>query len=185
MIGNDAFCPESGAPLTEAQHYDADGQAWRAVRSDDTHDGATEGLLTNGSVQSTRTALLDYFRRCHRRSSEPDEALYGTVSLALWRLKRVAEGAQAWDVHIWYALQHHLARSGHDVAWMGSYATLRCPDCHGTLAYRTVGDGVVARCGTRCTDRRDDRLTAIRETVATLYADAFEDGPDRASLLRF
>lgn len=185
MIGNDAFCPESGAPLTEAKHYDDRGRPWRAVRAGDDDTAATDGLLTSGSRESARPALLRYFRRCHQRSHDPDEALYRSVSLALWRLKRAADGRQSWDVHVWYVLKHRLAETGHDVAWMGSYATLRCPDCHGTLSYRTVGDGVVARCGVDCTDRHEDRLTAIRETLASLYAVAFDDRPDPDDLLSF
>ena len=184
MIGPDAFCPESGAPLSEANHYDETGRAWRAVSPDDhSPPDAPDGLLTAGAVRSSRTALWTHFRRCAGRHDAPDDCLR-TAALALRRLKRAASGRTAWDVHVWYALQHRLSVAGYDAAWMGSHAELRCPDCHGRLRYATVGGRLVARCGTRCGDDPSDRLPALRETVATLYGAAFDDRPDLTTLLR-
>lgn len=184
MIGNDAFCPKSGAPLSEEQHYDDAGTPRRAVVDDGRTTEAPVGELTNGSHRSSTAALAAYFRRCHRRREPADDALYREAAVELRRLDRAASGRQAWDVNVWFALKHRLERAGHDVAWMGACATPRCPRCHGRLRYDRVGDDVVARCGTRCGDDGRDRLPEIRDTVATLYAAAFDDRPTD-DLLRF
>jgi hypothetical protein len=184
MIGSDAFCPESGAPLSEEHHYDETGRAWRAVTPDDHSPAdAPDGLLTAGAVRSSRTALWTYFRRCATRHDVPDACLR-TAALGLRRLKRAGDGRTAPDVHVWYALQHRLSVRGYDADWMGSHAKLRCPDCHGRLRYGTAGDRLVARCGTLCGDDPGDRLPAVREAVAALYADAFDDRPDPTTLLQ-
>lgn len=174
MIGNDAFCPETGAPLSSERHYDEHGRAWRAVEPDERAPESADGRLTNGAVRSRTTALLTHFRRCHQRHHEPDAELYRSASLALARLKQAATGRQAWDVHVWYALERRLATGGHPTAWMGVHAAPRCPRCHGRLWYREVADDVVARCGSHPTDGFDP-LAEIRDTVAGLYATAFPE----------
>lgn len=182
MIGSDAFCPKTGAPLSERRHYDATGQPYRAVTSDERAIATpTEGELTNGAVRSSSSALLRYFRRCHRRHHDDDEALYRQASIAVRRLKNAATGRQEWDVHVWYALERRLARTGHENWWMHSHAEPRCPRCHGRLSYTKRVDGVGARCGTNCDGRQVDRLTTVRATVADLYAQAFPDDGDGVS----
>jgi hypothetical protein len=189
MLGHDAFCPESGAPLSEERHYDESGRPLRAV-VDDPSDGpggpTNEGELTAGSRRSSTRALTRYFRRCHRRHCDPDPALYRVASAAIVRLKRTATGRGAWDVHVWYALYHHLDRRGFDVGWMAVHAGLRCPDCHGRLRFEDPGE-VAAFCGTGCDGTDRDRLPEIRGIVARLATAALDaDDPlDPDDVLRF
>lgn len=188
MIGNNSFCPKSGAPLSEERHYDEGGRPRRAVRSKGAPDHvATDGELTNGAVRSARTALFNYFKRCHQYYGDADEGLYQRASLALRRLKSTATGTQEWDVYVWYALEKRLQRTGFETGWMHAHATLRCPHCHGRLAYREFADSVVAQCGTNCTDDNADRLDEIRRLLADLYAETFSDDepPEADAFLRF
>lgn len=185
MIGTDAFCPESGAPLSEEHHHDETGRPLRAALADEyVPEDALDGRLTAGAVRSSRTALYRHFRRCHDRHRDPDDELFRAAALALRRLKRAASDRDAWDVHVWFALRRRLEADGYEVAWMGAHAEPRCPDCHGRLRYRRVGDRVTARCGTRCAGGRD-RLPEIRERVADIYAAAFDERPSTSTLLRF
>lgn len=180
MLGTDAFCPKSGAPLSDKKHYDDQGHGKRAVLSDE-HLGETlsVGELTNGAVRSTKTALFNYFRRCHQRHHEPDNTLYRKASLVFTRLKRAATGKQEYDVHLWYAARERLRRAGHETSWMRAHAVLRCPHCHGRLKYEEfVGDDLIAHCGTNCTNDHADQLTEIRELLADLYTQAFPDASD-------
>ncbi|QLH84035.1 hypothetical protein [Halosimplex pelagicum] len=187
MIGTDPFCPESGAPLSRDRHYDELGRGKRAVTTTDRSAAAgTAGELTNGAVRSARTALLTYFERCHQRHGDADDELYRRGSVALRRLKSAASGRQEWDVHVWFALKHRLASAEYDVEWMNDHATLRCPHCAGRLRYRRTPGGVVATCGVDCDGSGGDALAAIRETVASLYAAAFDaDPPETDALLQF
>ena len=173
MIDEHAFCPRSGAPLSEERHYDERGHARRVP--EEPNDEPTVQELTNGERRSSRRALLAHFRHCHERHAEPDPAIHRAASLALYRLKRVADGAVEWDVHVWYALAERLAREGFDAEWMHVHVEPRCPRCHGTLKYgRTPRGDLVARCGALCSDERADALRVVRETVADLYTRAFE-----------
>jgi hypothetical protein len=187
MLGKDAFCPKSGAPLSEERHYDESGHPRRAVEADGDGPTATAGELTNGARRSTTRALLRHFRRCHERHHEADPTLYRTASTSLCRLKRTATGRQAWDVHVWYALRHHLRRQGHDVEWMGAHAGLRCPGCHGRLRFERRGAVVTASCGSNCDGTGTDRLPEIRSAIARLVAAAFDadDPPTTDDVLQF
>ena len=176
MIGNDAFCPETGAPLSKRRHYDRQGQSYRAVVDDELGVSTPiEGELTNGAIRSSAAALARYFRRCHRRHYEPDGALYRRASLAIRRLKRTATGRQEADVYVWYALYHRLDRLGHATEWMHSYVEPRCPSCHGRLKYTEFVNGVSAQCGTNCDEHQTDRLEEIRDVIVSLYTAAFPD----------
>ena len=177
MIGYYAFCNRSGAPLSRPENYDDDGRAWRAVlpRDGDENETGRVGELTNGELRSSRRALLTYFRRTHRKHHEFDAALYRRASLAVRRLKRTADGDQAADRHVWYALRYRLDELGYETAWMHAHVGLRCPGCHGRLRFEDDGGAVRARCGTNCDGTDADRLAAVRETVASLYAAAFDD----------
>jgi hypothetical protein len=147
-----------------------------ATRDGHTAETQPDGELTNGELRSSRVALFNYFRRCHRQRRDHEETLYSDAALALSRLKQAASGTASWDINVWYALGERLARSGHDVQWMNAYVGLRCPDCGGKLKYERVGtDVVVARCGVDCADDGTDRLDEIRETIADLYTRAFCD----------
>lgn len=180
MIDTDAFCPKSGAPLSDERHYDDSGDAKRAVVADERLDETPPvGELTNGAVRSSKTALFNYFRLRHQRRFDADDALYRKASLVFTRLKRAATGREGWDVHVWYAAQRRLADAGYDTGWMHAHVTPRCPYCHGRLGYTQFANGdVIARCGTNCTDRRDDRLAEIRGILAGLYTRAFPDAND-------
>lgn len=177
MIGNHAFCGRSGAPLSEETYYDDGGNRRRFVLARECDDECT-GELTTGEVRSSARALVTYFRRSHRTEREYDPELYRRAALAVRRLKRAAGGTQEADRHVWFALRHRLERTGHDADWMIDYVDLRCPDCHGRLRFERDRSGdVVARCGTNCDGRSTDRVDRVRETVVSLYADAFDDRP--------
>lgn len=189
MIGSDAFCPKTGAPLSDQRHYDGRGRSYRSVVGDGLGvTTPTEGELTNGAVRSAAPALTRYFIRCQRRYGEPDAALYRRASLAIRQLKRAASGREESDVHVWYALRHRLRRFGYPTEWMHSHIELRCPGCHGRLKYVDHGAGVTARCGTNCDGHHADRLEEIRAVVLALYAAAFPDDEGELStddVLRF
>jgi hypothetical protein len=192
MLGKDAFCPESGAPLSEERHYDESGRPLRAVVDDEAGGGeragaTTEGELTTGARRSSREALLAHFRRCHRRHrGETDPELHLAASTGLRRLKRVATGSRGWDVHVWYALQYRLRTREFEVAWMDAHAGLRCPDCHGDLQFQRHGEVVAAYCGANCDGTHRDRLPDLRSTVTDLVGAAFDDAdPDPAEVFRF
>lgn len=194
MIGNDAFCPETGAPLSRERHYDDRGAPQRAVlareesAAESTAGDSAEGRageLTNGATRSSKAALFNYFRRCHERHADTDDALYRKAALGLGRLKRAADGRDGEDVYVWYALGRRLDAAGFAVEWMHTHAEPRCPECHGRLAYESGGGDVRARCGTNCTGDHADQLHEIRTIVAELYARAFDEAADPDEFLRF
>ena len=187
MIGNDAFCPKTGAPLSEESCYDNQGGSHRTVQEDEfTPESHLSGEFTNGAVESSKSALFNRFRRCHQRHCEPDSRLYRKAALALCRLKRTADGRQAGDIYVWYALQRRLHTKGFDVEWMHTHVEPRCPDCHGRLTYERYDNGDVrAECGTRCTGPGTDKIYEIREIIAELYSQAFEESINPGDLLQF
>ena len=183
MIGEYAFCPKTGAPLSREKHYDETGQPQRAPIPDEhVEQTVVEAELTNGAVRSSVQALNNHFRRCHQRHHERDSDLYRNVALALKRLKRAATGIEGRDVYVWYALYEHLSRRGYAIEWMHAHVEPRCPVCHGPLTYGRRGvDGIVARCATNCTDDGADRMIDIRNTVTTLYRRTFSADDDAFS----
>jgi hypothetical protein len=189
MIGENAFCPKSGAPLSTNRHYDHGGRSARAVEADSGSEAAgTIGELTNGARRSSQTALFRYFQRNHRRYGDRNPSLYRTTALALRRLKESATGREEWDDIVWFALHAHLKRENHDVKWMLAHADLCCPRCGGNLRYADFGSGdVFATCVVNCTDDNADRLDEIRTLVADLYASTYPDadGPEPDDLLAF
>ncbi|WP_276253954.1 hypothetical protein [Halomontanus rarus] len=212
MIGEHAFCPTSGASLSQEIHYDEHGRSERAPRSDElTPTDALETPLTTGERRSSKRALSTYFQRCHRRHAESprdelvdgderavDETatedeidsededrpdLYRHATLALTRLKRAATGRQERDVIVWYALRERLARDGFDVAWMTAHVEPRCPDCGSQLVYVSGPNRPIGRCPTSCTGDRHDRLRAIRTTVTALFERTYSDATLEADAL--
>ncbi|WP_227378351.1 hypothetical protein [Haladaptatus halobius] len=176
MKGPHAFCPKTGAPLTEEKHYDERGRSQRVPLQDRSQtEDSSNGELTNGSLRSSKRALLNYFRRCHKYHHEPDQRLYRKAAVGLSRLKRAANGKNEWDIYIWFALGEWLAREGFETKWMKAHTELRCPHCAGNLKYMEFHGGeIIAKCGTNCTDDRADRLNYIREIILELYLDAFK-----------
>lgn len=178
MIGENAFCPKTGAPLSDERHYDDQGHPQRAPIEDcvpsDIH---SDGELTTGAIRSSRTAVFNYFRWCHQRHNTADQSFYRKALLGIRRLKRTATGKQDWDIHLWYALQHWLATEfDYETDWMDAHAEPRCLHCHGRLKYDETVDGTVyAQCGANCTGNHMDQLPVIRETIARLYSQAFDD----------
>lgn len=187
MIGKDAFCPKTGAPLSEEKHYDERGRPQRAALPNESSPKShLPGELTNGAVCSSKAALFNHFRKCHQRHGEADSALYRKAALGLSRLKRVTNGRNGWDVYVWHALYKRLDRANFDVEWMHTHAEPRCPHCHGQLTYERYDNGDVrAQCGTRCTEPGVDELPEIRETIADLYTQAFEASIDQDNILQF
>lgn len=186
MIGNNAFCPKTGAQLSNENCYDDQGNSYRTTQADEfAPDSHLSGEFTNGAVQSSKSALFNRFRRCHQRHLESNAKLYRKAALSLDRLTRTASGKQGWDIYIWYALQRRLSNAGFEVDWMHTYVEPRCPNCHGQLAYERYDNGDVrAECGTRCSGPTDE-LPVIRETIADLYSQAFEEAIAPDDLLRF
>lgn len=186
MIGNDAFCPKTGAPLSNEECYDDRGGSSRiALPGEFTTQSDLPGELTNGAVRSSKAALFNRFRRCHKRHYQDNPTLYRKAALGLHRLKRTA-GGQHDDIYVWYALQQWLQRATFDVEWMHAHVEPRCPDCHGPLAYEQYDTGDIhAECGTRCTGPGMDRLHEIRETIADLYFHAFEVSLQPEDFLQF
>lgn len=186
MIGDDAFCPKTGASLSEESYYDDQGGSHRTAQNDKfTPESHLPGEFTNGAVWSAKAALFNRFRRCHQRHYESNGALYRKAALGLSRLKRTADGKQDWDIHVWYALQRRLHDKGYEVEWMHTHVEPRCPHCHGQLTYERYDNGAVrAECGIRCTTGTE-KLNEIRETIATLYFQAFEEEADPDNFLQF
>ena len=176
MIGTTAFCPKTGAQLSEERYYDEHGRAHRAPVEDAFVAGEhLDGELTTGAVCSSKRALLVHFRRTHQFYQPENAALYRNVALWLRRLKRTASGPQTSDMVVWLALSARVRQEGYDAEWMLGHVSLRCPRCHGRLKYEQLGpDRIYARCGTNCTDDHADRLCEIEELATDLYARAFE-----------
>lgn len=176
MKGKYAFCPRSGAPLSEERHYDDTGRAQRVpVPGSVASETRPDGELTNGALRSARTALFNHFRESYRRHHEADDdRLFTKTALALTRLKRAATEQTEWDMYVWYALGERLSRAGYDVAWMNAHVEPRCPDCAGPLKYRQLVDTVSGRCATNCTGDNADALARIRTTVCDLAEGAFD-----------
>lgn len=187
MKGEYAFCPKTGAELSETRHYDDDGRPRRAALSGEhALRPETEGELTDGALRSSATALLNYYRRCQDRHCDPDENRVAAAALALRRLKRTASGVEEWDVHVWYALSLRLSDRGHETAWMDAHTEPRCLACGSRLAYEECEPGVVrGRCPTNCTGDGGDRLPRIRRTIADLYRRAFGEEIETEDVLQF
>ncbi|WP_049903645.1 hypothetical protein [Halococcus agarilyticus] len=175
MIGATAFCPKTGAQLSERRHYDERGRSLRAPVADGIVDGdELDGELTAGAVRSSRRALLAHFRRSHQRHGSADADLYRTVALWLRRLKRAASGPHEPDTIVWLALSARVREAEHDADWMLAHVAIRCPRCHGRLSYERLGSETIhAACGTDCTDDSADRLAEIETLARDLYARAF------------
>lgn len=180
MKGVHKFCPDTGVDLSDEQHYDRRGISRRAPDDSDIADDHwgdhPEGLLTNGELVSSRYAIANYFRRCHRRHHDQEDAqLYRSMALAVRRLKTRTDNP--WDVWIWYALAERLARKDYDVVWMLDHAEARCPRCSGVLKFETTARGLQPKCAVNCRDQwNQDYLDAeIEELVLSTYNKAFPD----------
>lgn len=185
MIGKSAFCPKTGAQLSEEYHYDEAGRRLR-VPVEDVHVSKADldGELTTGAVRSSRQALLVHFRRTHQFYRSANDALYRKVALWLRQLKRTASGSRSPDMIVWLALHMRVRAGGYETEWMLGHVELRCPRCHGRLKYEEIDTGTLyAECGTNCTDDNADRLTEIEDLAAALYSGAFDCAPEEVALL--
>lgn len=187
MIQEQAFDPESGAPLSEDKEY----PPWYAtgvrqveqdpVTSTVGPDGAAqwhggrEGALTNGELESSRRGLLGYFRRVLRKSRDPDPKLEMAAASALRKLKAV--DSRPIDTTVWWALAERLAQEGHWSAWMFSHVIPRCPRCHSRLKFRAAVYEMDAICATS-PNRHGTVNDEIAEAVLELHEAAFDDVPD-------
>jgi hypothetical protein len=175
MIGTTAFCPKTGAQLSEQRYYDEHGRALCVPVSDELVDETElDGELTTGAIRSSQRALLVHFRRTHQFYRPENADLYRNVALWLRRLKQAASGLQTTDMIVWLALSARLREEKYDAAWMVGHVPLRCPRCHGHLTYDQLSsDSLYAECATNCTDDHADRLSEIEDLAAGLYAQAF------------
>ena len=178
MRGDFAFCPKTGARLSEERYYRADGPPLRVPVADEYVPAeAIDGELTAGAVCSSHRALLTHFRRTHGFYRSPDDDLYRTVALRLRELKRAASGLHASDMVVWLALYDHLNESGVDADWMLGHVEFRCPHCHGRLKYRqSEPETIHAECATDCTDDHAERLAEIERLATELARNVFGAG---------
>lgn len=185
MIGTTAFCPKTGAQLSERRYYDEDGRALRAPVPDGFVDGAKlDGELTTGAIRSSQRALLVHFRRTHQFYRPENAELYQNVALWLRRLKEAASGPQTPDMIVWFALSARVRQEQYDAEWMVGHVPLRCPRCHGQLKYeQLVSETLYAECATNCTDDHADRLNEIEIFAADLYTQAFDRETEELSEL--
>lgn len=185
MIGTTAFCPKTGAQLSEQRYYDDYGRALRVPVSDKFVDETElDGELIAGAIQSSQRALLVHFRRTHQFYRPENADLYRNVALWLRRLKQAASGPQTPDMIIWLALSARMREEKYDTAWMVGHVPLRCPRCHGHLAYDQVGsDSLYAECATNCTDDHADRLSEIEDLATGLCTQAFDHEIEQVEVL--
>lgn len=178
MRGDFAFCPKTGARLSEKRYYRKSGPPLRVPVADEYVPAeAIDGELTAGAVCSSHRALLTHFRRTHGFYRSPDDDLYRTVALRLRELKRAASGPQSSDMVVWLALHDRLSASGVDVDWMLGHVEFRCPHCHGRLKYRQPDPETIhAECATDCTDDTTERLAEIEGLATDLARNAFGAG---------
>lgn len=186
MIGEDGFCPRTGAKLSENGHYTENGYQRVAIADAFGINGKEEGELTKGAVRSSKVALFNHFRRCHHKHDEENKKLYRKTAVELSRLKTAATGSQHKDLYLWYALQYRLCSRGFPVEWMHTHAALRCPRCHGRLKYtKSNTDVIEGYCLSNCTDTKTNQLPKIRQTIAELYTSAFNESVTAEQFLQF
>lgn len=178
MMGETAFCPKTGAPLSDDRYYQENGHALRiAVKDDYVHADELDGELTTGTIRSSTKTLLTHFQRTHQYYHEPNYCLYRKAALRLRELKRAAAGRQETDMVVWLALYARLRETvlETEMDWMLGHVELRCPQCHGRLRYEQLASGrLLAACGTNCGDETGNRLAAIERLAIELYESAFE-----------
>lgn len=176
MKGKHAFCPTSGASLTDERYYADTNIPFRAPVEDSIDDSWTLlGELTTGELVSSCTALISYFRRCQQKASADYYVdLYGKSAVDIRRLK---SETNAWDVWIWYALAEHLDRRGFDASWMPHFAEPRCPRCSSRLRYEPSATGYPNMiCGASCgNETASDRTVEIYERIKDVYNATFTD----------
>ncbi len=176
MIGTTAFCPKTGAQLSEQRHYDERGRPLRAPVPDAFVDETElDGELTTGAIRSSRKALLVHFRRTHQFYRPENAELYRNVALWLRRLKQAANGQQSPDMIVWLALTARVRQEQYEAEWMVGHVPLRCPRCHGRLAYDQFDSNTLyAQCATNCSVDHADRLSEIEDLASDLYEQAFD-----------
>ncbi|WP_227357422.1 hypothetical protein [Haladaptatus salinisoli] len=186
MIEEDGFCPRTGAKLSQSAHYTENGKQRVAVADAFGVSGTDEGELTKGAVRSSKVALFNYFRRCHQEHCDDNKTLYRKTALVLNRLKKAATGSQHKDLFIWYALQLRLYRRGFSVEWMHTHSALRCPHCHSPLKYtKTESDIIEGYCLSNCTNEKENKIEDIRQIIADLYNNAFDEPITSEQILQF
>lgn len=178
MKGKHAFCPTSGAELTEERYYVDSNIPYRAPVEGTVDESWTLlGELTTGQLVSSSTALISYFRRCQQEAAADYYVdLYGKAAKELRRLK---SETNAWDVWIWYALAERLDRVGFDTSWMLQYAEPRCPRCSSRLRYEEPTAGYANMiCGSSCgNEGSSDRTVEIYERIKDVHNATFTDDP--------
>ncbi|MFB6189354.1 MAG: hypothetical protein ABEI57_05675 [Halapricum sp.] len=156
--------------MSEPEHVaapDVDGQRRHSTSPSLDHGG---GHLTGGQRRSSYRALLG--RWCRLADDIGiDEELQRTAASALHRLCRADR--DAWDVWIWLALQEHLYREGHDVAWMDEHVRLVCPHCHADLRWEVTPRGTLPRCPSDC-DNGHYQHREIAARVRRVFNTAFD-----------
>ena len=168
--GPDAFCPKSGAPLSDDRHPDERRRPHREPESDECAE------LSTGAVRSSTDALIAFFRRSHRDSSRDlDRPLLRKAARHLRTLKSESDARDEW---IWYALCEKLHREDFEVAWMRYHVHLVCPYCGSEPKWEPAPCGdLLPKCAVNCTDSSEYVLHEARERIRTAYNAAWGDTP--------
>lgn len=176
MKGEHAFCPESGAQLSDQQHWVGGPSGRVPLRAADPESVPGPALeeLTNGELVSRTEALIAHFRG-HCPDGAPDEL----VAKAALDLRRLKSQTDAWDCWVWLALAERLDRRGFEVDWMLGCAEPRCPrpQCSSRIQFGASVVGVPAMdCASRCgADSSSDRTGEIHDRIKAVYQLAFGD----------
>jgi hypothetical protein len=181
MRGPQAFCPSTGAPLSDErerpQLYRPGASPVRAPKPDDFGEAPTTPL-SRGANYSSTAALKRYFRRSYATHAPTDD---GTVvrqaAAAIERLKEPETDVH--DDHLWFALAERLHRkydySAAALSWMWACVDLGCPHCYGVVTeeWRASEGEIQRKCAINCTD--DNRYVdgEIRESIEEAYNKSF------------
>lgn len=164
MKGIHRHSPRTGAELSRKYRY----PGTVPLRESE----AGDGELTNGElVARDPTALLTYFKRCHRKHhDDPDPSLYQTAWSGIQGLRK----ADPWDCWLWYALAEYLHRQDYDTGWMLAHAEARCPRCSSRLRYEDSVFGFPNMiCASSCSGGDSDRTIEVRDRIEAVYEAAF------------
>jgi hypothetical protein len=190
MRGKHAFCPSSGALLSDErerpQEYRPGASPVRAPEPDEINQTLLEPY-SRGANHSSASALVGYFRRMRRRHApEASPTIARQAALAIQRLKEPETDVH--DDYLWFALAERLHRaedySRDELDWLWQCVELSCPRCYGPLRDEPViiEDAAKSKCAINCTD--DNRYVddEIRETILKAYNKAFRK-PDGRKLI--
>ena len=182
MRGNHAFCPSSGALLSDErerpQEYRPSASPVRAPEPDEINQHLIEPY-SRGANHSSASALVGYFRRMRRRyAPETSPTIARQAALAIQRLKEPETDVH--DDYLWFALAERLHRaedySRDELDWLWHCVELSCPHCFGPITDEpvvTAPHGTKSKCAINCTDDNRHVDGEIRSRILKAYNRAF------------